>query len=94
MADALLRQVDELLFRIRYFVRSTNVICLHLEKLDRLPLDESFDFKMYLNRKECLYLGMPSLDLEGRHDQALPDGPGLLDEGPRASGKHADAHSP
>lgn len=43
-----------------YFFMKARRLCRHLEKLDGLPLDEDFDFRTFLDRKEFLYLGRPS----------------------------------
>jgi hypothetical protein len=40
---------------------TTRRLCRHIEKLERLPLDERFDFRSYLDHKSFLYLGRPSV---------------------------------
>lgn len=45
---------------IAYSRRATKSICLHLEKLDGLPLDNHFDFRMYFDGKEFVYIGEAS----------------------------------
>lgn len=40
-----------------YLLQETKRICIHLEKLDRLPLDLRFDFRIYLGRAEFVYTG-------------------------------------
>lgn len=44
-----------------YFSQETRRICRHLDKLDRLPLDCSFDFRMYFDRNEFVYTGKQRL---------------------------------
>lgn len=53
------QQINEIKQVIVYFIRETQKICLHLEKLDKLPLDRHFDFRMYFDQKEFVYLGDP-----------------------------------
>jgi hypothetical protein len=47
-------------FSLIYYFIMARQLCRHLEKLDRLPLDESFDFTTHLGTKAFLYLGRPS----------------------------------
>lgn len=51
--------VHEMEQYIRYFSRETETICTHLDKLDRLPLDECFDFRVYFDQREFVYSGDP-----------------------------------
>jgi hypothetical protein len=60
---------------VRYFGRKTKTICTHLEKLDRLPLEEDFDFRMYFDQREFVYSGdpdhSPPRSTEPKHRPAL-----------------------
>jgi len=55
--------VNEINNFIVYFILHTLRICRHLEKLDRLPLDQRFDFRMYFDHKEFVYSGDPDQGL-------------------------------
>lgn len=48
---------------VAYLEREAERICLHLDKLDRLPLDERFDFRLYFDNKEFVYVVWPSHSL-------------------------------
>jgi len=50
-------RIIELKKHIYFFVRETKLLCEHLEKLDRLPLDDSYDFRMYFDHREFIYMG-------------------------------------
>jgi hypothetical protein len=58
--DQARQYVEEKLSKILYAIRASKDICLQLDKLDRIPLDEAFDFRKYLNEHESIYLGKPS----------------------------------
>jgi hypothetical protein len=42
---------------MKYLNKKTEMICVHLDKLDRLPLLECFDFRKYFGQNEFIYSG-------------------------------------
>jgi len=46
-------------YKMQYFGQEAERICRHLDKLDRLPLEDRFDFRTYLGNTEFVYTGQP-----------------------------------